>query len=617
MCIRDRVSTQSTWEPKKQSFWENQLDEKQIEEAYNTPKYISDYGEQFENIYEVGLFIYNLETKTLEQVLLPENLLPFYPQFFDHAGDQIIIAAALNEQNFKFGCYACCNRNCGVYLLDKDCLKETVFPTKKEEKEKEKKETPKPKLSDFKTISTDAIAIYPKVSPDLERVAYFSAPMQKAHQFIMELKIYEKKTQSTKSIIPIQEKIDEKQKFAGITGLQANFQWFENSKHALLNSHIDNEYHFYLLDITTNELKLISPTLENRKNMNSVLAINKFNNDIIFKSSNFQDMIKLQLITGLNLYQNSLDDCCKSMKIHSLQYQTGTSQLMSKLQTIISTSKETKLQLQNSQANAMLYSLNNYETDYLKDFKLQEKQENQIISDENKPLIVIIHGGPHSTSGAFTLMRLIFLLKGYNVLVPNYTGTLGYGQKFVDDLLGKVSVLEFNEIAELISQTIKLKLCHPEKIIPMGGSNGGYLTGLLAGKENPFNVKLRAGILMNPVLNLPYMAIATDIIDWIYSECFNKFFENYNFTPEDYAKMYEQSPMNYPSKIPLLLLLGKVDRRVPFHQGLAYTVQCQKNNQSIETFVYPKSNHALGDSVNTEYDVLLRCLNFIEKQLAE
>ena len=47
--------------------------------------------------------------------------------------------------------------------------------------------------------------------------------------------------------------------------------------------------------------------------------------------------------------------------------------------------------------------------------------------------------------------------------------------------------------------------------------------------------------------------------------CFNKFVENYKFIPEDYAKMYEQSPMNYPSKTPLLLLLGKVDRRVPYH----------------------------------------------------
>ena len=27
--------------------------------------------------------------------------------------------------------------------------------------------------------------------------------------------------------------------------------------------------------------------------------------------------------------------------------------------------------------------------------------------------------------GTFSLIRMIFLLKGYNVLVPNYTGTVG------------------------------------------------------------------------------------------------------------------------------------------------------------------------------------------------
>ena len=46
----------------------------------------------------------------------------------------------------------------------------------------------------------------------------------------------------------------------------------------------------------------------------------------------------------------------------------------------------------------------------------------------------------------------------------------------------------------------------------MGGSNGGYLTGLLVGKENHHMIKFKGGILMNPVLNLPYMAISTDII---------------------------------------------------------------------------------------------------------
>lgn len=119
---------------------------------------------------------------------------------------------------------------------------------------------------------------------------------------------------------------------------------------------------------------------------------------------------------------------------------------------------------------------------------------------------------------------MIFLLKGYNVLIPNYTGTVGlnplkillilfsYGNDFVEDLFGKISIKEFNEIIELIYLTINLKFCHPDKIFSMGGSNGGYLTGLLVGKDNQNMVKFKGGILMNPVLNLPYMANSTDII---------------------------------------------------------------------------------------------------------
>ena len=70
-----------------------------------------------------------------------------------------------------------------MHPLSLNRVKETLYPKKKEEKEeeKEKKETPKPKLTDLKAISTDAIATFPKVSPDLEKIAYFSSPMQNAH----------------------------------------------------------------------------------------------------------------------------------------------------------------------------------------------------------------------------------------------------------------------------------------------------------------------------------------------------------------------------------------------------------------------------------------------------
>ena len=87
-----------------------------------------------------------------------------------------------------------------------------------------------------------------------------------------------------------------------------------------MNSHVDNDYHFYLIDTATNEIKLISPVIENRKTLNTIFAINKFNNDVIFKSTNFENMIELHLLTGLNFEENGLDSICKNLKIHKLQY---------------------------------------------------------------------------------------------------------------------------------------------------------------------------------------------------------------------------------------------------------------------------------------------------------
>ena len=80
----------------------------------------------------------------------------------------------------------------------------------------------------------------------------------------------------------------------------AKFQWFDDSKHVLLSSQLDNEEHFYIVDVQTHELKLISPFGKNIKNLHSILAINKINNNILFTSTNFKNMIELNILTSLN-----------------------------------------------------------------------------------------------------------------------------------------------------------------------------------------------------------------------------------------------------------------------------------------------------------------------------
>ncbi|TFY73172.1 hypothetical protein EWM64_g10840 [Hericium alpestre] len=74
-------------------------------------------------------------------------------------------------------------------------------------------------------------------------------------------------------------------------------------------------------------------------------------------------------------------------------------------------------------------------------------KESKGISAELKPLATFIHGGPHSTSfTAFTPSVAALALQGYNVSLPNYTGSLGFGEYYVQKLLGKCGSLDVEDM---------------------------------------------------------------------------------------------------------------------------------------------------------------------------
>jgi dipeptidyl aminopeptidase/acylaminoacyl peptidase len=41
-------------------------------------------------------------------------------------------------------------------------------------------------------------------------------------------------------------------------------------------------------------------------------------------------------------------------------------------------------------------------------------------------------------------------MNGFNVFSPDFSGSCGYGQKFVEDLLGKIGEKDTNEINQMI-----------------------------------------------------------------------------------------------------------------------------------------------------------------------
>jgi hypothetical protein len=64
-------------------------------------------------------------------------------------------------------------------------------------------------------------------------------------------------------------------------------------------------------------------------------------------------------------------------------------------------------------------------------------------NDASRLLLLVIHGGPHSTSlNIFTPALAAFAVAGYEIAAVNYTGSLGFGQRWVEELVGKCGELD-------------------------------------------------------------------------------------------------------------------------------------------------------------------------------
>lgn len=73
---------------------------------------------------------------------------------------------------------------------------------------------------------------------------------------------------------------------------------------------------------------------------------------------------------------------------------------------------------------------------YAKKEHILPEYQNRI---EKRPLVVMPHGGPHSTfANGLTCMRYVLLKMGYYILHPNFSGSIGYGKESVVASLGKI-----------------------------------------------------------------------------------------------------------------------------------------------------------------------------------
>jgi dipeptidyl aminopeptidase/acylaminoacyl peptidase len=205
------------------------------------------------------------------------------------------------------------------------------------------------------------------------------------------------------------------------------------------------------------------------------------------------------------------------------------------------------------------------------------------------PLILNIHGGPHSAYGYTFFHEMQWMAaKGYVVLYPNPRGSSTYGQDF-----GNVIQYEFpgddaKDLLAGVDEMVKRGVADPKRLGVTGGSGGGILTNWIVTQTDRFAAA----------------AAQRSIASWAdfwYTADFTLFRPTWFHgapweDPQDFAR---RSPITYAAKIttPLMLIEGEADYRTPPGAGGEQMFRALKYMKKPVVMVrFPGESHELSRS---------------------
>jgi dipeptidyl aminopeptidase/acylaminoacyl peptidase len=201
------------------------------------------------------------------------------------------------------------------------------------------------------------------------------------------------------------------------------------------------------------------------------------------------------------------------------------------------------------------------------------------------PALLLIHGGPESDWGESWTYRWnaqVFAGAGYVVVMPNPRGSIGYGQKFTDDISQDWGGKPYEDIMAVTDYVAKLPYVDADRMAAAGGSYGGYMIDWILGHTSRFKCLIsHAG-----VYDLRSEAESTEEL-W---------FPSWEFggMPWDNPDVYDKwSPSKFAQdfKTPTLVVAGELDFRVPYSQSLQLFTALQLHKVPSQLLVFPDEGH--------------------------
>jgi dipeptidyl aminopeptidase/acylaminoacyl peptidase len=202
------------------------------------------------------------------------------------------------------------------------------------------------------------------------------------------------------------------------------------------------------------------------------------------------------------------------------------------------------------------------------------------------PLKFIIHGGPEVPMGDLWSYRWnaqLFAASGYVVIMINFHGSPGYGQKFIDEINGDWGGAPFEDLMKGLDYAEKtFPYIDKDRECALGASYGGYMANWVLGHTDRFKCIVSHDGMFNT-----YSAWGTTEELW---------FNNWEFkgTPYTNPEMYEKwNPRNFAKnfKTPTLVVHGQLDYRLDVSEGLQLFTTLQVMGVPSKMLYFPDEGH--------------------------
>ncbi|MBT0670248.1 S9 family peptidase [Novosphingobium profundi] len=223
--------------------------------------------------------------------------------------------------------------------------------------------------------------------------------------------------------------------------------------------------------------------------------------------------------------------------------------------------------------------------------------------------VVLAHGGPHEAwatawQGSWIDWAQLLAGHGYAVLLPNPRGSAGQGNAYARGVISGWGTRDYQDLTDGVDMLVARGIADPAHLGIGGWSYGGFLSAWAVTRDSRFRTAVVGAAPTDPLT----FALATDTPDFVTAY--------FGLPPEAMKRMDRSAPLRALGKVavPVLVLHGEADTRVPLSQGLAFYRGLRLLGKPASMVTYSGEPHRIGGA-HHQRDIQERVLAWFDAHL--